>query len=346
MTGQSVVPHALASFLPIAVDDQHRLVVRQFGELPFPEAFFGATAAHAGAQAPTTRLAATALLAIQPQLPPPPLILHVGRCGSTLLCRLLDATGRVVTYREPDVVLAATEQGGDTREAVRAVVQQFAWHANTNGRVAVLKLASVGTRMLDGLIPEVPRVYLVRDALPVVNRVLRDPPVWLQQTLPAEWVAARQAADQPLDAFADDGGLDNEVREAMVDVAVDRWNDVVSAALAWSTDRGALLVDHADLVAEPLSTARRVLAYFQAHESDGDSDQDAPLLTAEGIDDSKVNEILGRHAKTGAVLAEPGRAADPAPLGTIWETRVMSQTLQRQQQLDQWRAEQPANRRK
>ena len=96
------------------------------------------------------------LLSPMPHLPPTrcalALVSHISRCGSTLLCRMLDARADVITYREPPVVTGLTLRAVRLRApkesravgVLRAALGAFLAHADSlHKKLAVVKLPSV-----------------------------------------------------------------------------------------------------------------------------------------------------------------------------------------------------------
>lgn len=89
------------------------------------------------------------LLVGAPPLPataPLCLVAQCSRCGSTLLMRMLDARGDVITYREPVVLTQLVREAlrGDSASCLplaRAVLASFL--AFADGRLAVVKLPSI-----------------------------------------------------------------------------------------------------------------------------------------------------------------------------------------------------------
>lgn len=80
------------------------------------------------------------------------LVSHISRCGSTLLCRMLDARGDVITYREPPTVTELTLRAVRLRArkesravgVLRAALGAFLAHADSlQKKLAVVKLPSV-----------------------------------------------------------------------------------------------------------------------------------------------------------------------------------------------------------
>lgn len=111
-------------------------------------------------------------------------ILHVGRCGSTLLSQLLKQQGSVTVYAEPlplNELLAPPHKWprDELVAAVRSLGAAFARHA---GGPYVLKCSSWITLFADVLLeafPNMPWVFSMRDPLEVGVSYMNDLPQWL-----------------------------------------------------------------------------------------------------------------------------------------------------------------------
>ena len=163
-----------------------------------------------------------------PTLAPLCLMAQCSRCGSTLLMRMLDARGDVITYREP-IVLTLLVREGARRDSkswlplARAVLASFLTFAE--GRLAVVKLPSTlaeapALAALSEAAPFARRVGLLRPASEVAAshrrrgrssgfRALND--ASLSQTLTRKINAIRSWSSQTLD-FAAVAGPDADAR--------------------------------------------------------------------------------------------------------------------------------------
>lgn len=181
--------------LPVAVDlDQRHVALYELASADFSEAFLSESLARAVAESPdacawaqgfgdfvqSTRRLSRA---------PDGFIFHVGRCGSTLLSNMLQASGEHLLIKEPDVVndvmagwLKAEGAERDELErvldgAVRALVA-----APTSAeRYRLLKLAAWNVRggvSLLRLFPAAKSLFVFRSPLETVASLLFEPPGW------------------------------------------------------------------------------------------------------------------------------------------------------------------------
>ncbi|MFZ4434751.1 MAG: hypothetical protein ACOYOQ_16290 [Microthrixaceae bacterium] len=266
-------PDALAEFVPVGVDDSGRVVLRSLGPLPFAAPFFDLTVT-AGPASPRLRLTLDELSELQPPVELPALIVHSGRCGSTLLCRLLDTTGCVATFREPDVVHAAMSHDPDLG---LAVLRQFSWAAVTSGRRPVVKLPSHDVDLCRTL--GVPTLAVVRGHDSVVASAVADPPAW---------------ALDPGGGVPGDGALATKVSRV--------WTRVAETVL--ELDLAA--VGYGDLRTDPVGSVARAIESLST--SDGPTPQlDAIVLTAVTRIDAKRGGAFRQRVRP----LRPAVADDP-----------------------------------
>lgn len=110
-----------------------------------------------------------------PSLPVAGVVLHMSRCGSTLVARMLDALPSTLVLSEPAAVdsvlrLAATEPGVGPAE-VRGIVSALARPRSAEQRACVLKLdawAVLDLPLLRAALPGVPWVFCHRDGAAVL----------------------------------------------------------------------------------------------------------------------------------------------------------------------------------
>jgi hypothetical protein len=139
---------------------------------------------------------------------PDGIVMHISRCGSTLLARLLDAGPGVLVLHEPPFVnrLLTDRSVGEAerRRLLRALMKTGAAVADPSAAAVVLKCTSWNLHHADRLcaaFPDAPRLLVVRDALEVLVSLVDRPPGWLAGGEGIEERAARAVAGY-LDAAA------------------------------------------------------------------------------------------------------------------------------------------------
>lgn len=268
-----VGPAALAEFLPERFTSDGSLRLVRTGPPPFGEPFLVETLARCReAAAPSVTLLPGKLIALQPQVERPQLIAHSGRCGSTLLCRLLDSTGSVATFREPDILVDAVRivPQESAPDGLSAALAQFVWMAQSVHRRALVKLPSHALDLLSAIGSGDRRpIFLVRHPVPVVGRVLSSPPAWLLRDLDS--IGVLPFPDAPVRLVGDPEVLHR---------VVGHWNAFADTLLDRAPE--ALVVSYDELVEDPNGVTRSCLRYL-------------------GIDGSPegLDEVAARHAKSG-----------------------------------------------
>lgn len=271
----------LCRLLPVTVDDRWRVTLASAGPAPFDEPFLAETLA----KAPTEGcIGLDQLRSLQPDgLPAPAIIVHTGRSGSTLLCRLLDDLSEFVTYREPEA-LAAT-LSADRRHGTsiaQVVARQFAWHA-PGETVAVVKLPSISATDLLGSAlaqsSDTPLVVLTRPTEEIVPRLMSRLPWWLIDRL-------GRAGEVHVEVRPDGGASAPEELTPAITEVVDRMlADLESVASTWS---GPILrLGYDDLIRAPEASLRMVTGHLG---------RDPSIVEQR----STWRERLDVHAKSGA----------------------------------------------
>ena len=159
----------------------------------FTDPFFDHTVARLvnnGAGRPIVRTPLDALLELDaaPSLEPSGLVFHMGRCGSTLVGRLLGMLPGVVAALEPRPINNLLE-ADPARLNEAAQIQILQLLVRALGRVRfgdeqrlVLKLSSWNIRkaaLFRRAFPHVPMVWVQRRPVEVMASMLKDPPAWL-----------------------------------------------------------------------------------------------------------------------------------------------------------------------
>jgi len=124
----------------------------------------------------------------EPSLDPCGLIFHMGRCGSTLVTRLLGLVPGVLAVREPrpinnllDVDPALVDQSMQV-QVLRALIRALGRVRFGDERRFVLKLSSWNIRkasLFRLAFPGVPMVWVQRRPVEVLASMFKEPPGWL-----------------------------------------------------------------------------------------------------------------------------------------------------------------------
>jgi hypothetical protein len=279
----------------------------------FTEPFFDQTVARwaTGPHArPLVRTGLDALLALDSErsLEPAGIILHLSRCGSTLVSRLLGTLPGVVVLAEPAPLNALLGLEPDRVDEatlvrlVRLVVRALGRRRHGDERQLVLKCTSWNIRrraVLAAAFPETPWVWVQRDPAHVVASLLANPPGWL----------GRQTASPRAARLF---GLDSAAVPAMTrpEFTARALGAMLESA---ATDPGQrLCVDHADL---PAAIWQRVAQHFgleidtaaierMTEQSEFYSKDPAPQPFSEAeSEDRPVTEAMREAAQR---FAEPG----------------------------------------
>lgn len=190
------IPADLSTWTPVALslDDPEPSVdwCDMTGER-FSDPFFSQTVSRLtkGVQArPTVRTPLGVLMELDgaPSLEPCGLVFHMGRCGSTLVARLLGLIPGVVAVREPQPVntllQAAPSRIGATKqiEILRALIRALGRVRFGDERHLVIKLSSWNVckaPLFRLAFPEVPMVWMQRRPIEVMASMIEGPPTWL-----------------------------------------------------------------------------------------------------------------------------------------------------------------------
>lgn len=173
----------------MAVDWRHSGTVR-WALLPdarFDAPTFGETLTRAGLAHANLQNTGLDVLCAQTSPQPAGWIFHIGRCGSTLLSRLINQLDTAVCFPEPpslNTVLGpawAFAPELKRHAALAGLSATFGRWRPVRGRPHIIKLVSVATLNLPhivGAFPLVPYVFLYRDPLEVLVSVLARRPHW------------------------------------------------------------------------------------------------------------------------------------------------------------------------
>ncbi len=114
------------------------------------------------------------------------IILHVSRCGSTLLCNMLDTLDKCFVVRESPIInellfddrLSCSQK----KHLLDHILFFYAYYAKMLGRRCVIKLTSYCVFQLPFIIehfPSVPRLFLHRHPVKVLGSIVKAPPGWV-----------------------------------------------------------------------------------------------------------------------------------------------------------------------
>ncbi len=189
------------------------------------------------------------------------MIFHVGRCGSTLISRMVGHDRSRLVLRESGVIGALHRESGGSalvptftvERAMHAALVAFDRFAASRNQRVVIKHSSwesfsMGrhSELLDGT----PMVFVYRNPIETVESSLDGHPGWAgrihqPRALLQRWVPWLDRIEQPFNA---------------IDIYASVWAAGADAALRVDPER-VLLVDHATVTAEP----RRVLDALERH---------------------------------------------------------------------------------
>lgn len=234
----------------------------------------------------TFSLPADSIAAAEPPAAPDGIILHVGRCGSTLLCNLLASGGEWAALREPEclnslfLARAATHDPAAINRIDTLAGQLTACLAHAvRPRKSLVKLSSWTTPLAAPLLarfPGAPVIVVVRDPWQTVASFLAEPPHWYG---PAS------------------AGLAANERAGAVRFFAQAWRSTVAAARRLPGDR-IMFVDYEDIAGNPAAT----LAKLRRHLGD-DGPPPAPAALAAALASyskaasSEAFEPSGKHRR-------------------------------------------------
>lgn len=180
-----------------------------------------------------------------PRAAPQAIILHVGRCGSTLLCNLLAGGGERVALREPEFLNSLFLAGAATRDPAEiARIDELAGQLTAclaravQPRKAIVKLSSWTAPLAAPLLvrfPGTPVIVVVRDPWQTVASFLAEPPYWYGP-------ASAELANE---------------RAGAVRFFAEAWRSTVMAARRLPGER-IMFVDYEDIVGNPAATLAKL----------------------------------------------------------------------------------------
>ena len=279
-----------AAMVPIEIDQGLATTFVDLGRSAFSAPLFDDVVDHhrrAGRppRTPRFRLSADLVLgaaAGRPLSCPVGLILHVGRCGSTLLCDLLATVTGLVALKEPELVnglllrlaaehdpVARDRLGALVALLLRSLAHGVRLDADGHERACIVKLTSWNAMFADEFVWRLDPsrlVVLTRDPWATVASLLQDPPYWYdgRPTLSASRSSARARRLETASLYAQ------------------AWSGTVEQALRFPVHQ-ALFVTYAELVNDPVAVLGRVCRHL--------------LDGHQGPDMDAVGRLTGRYSK-------------------------------------------------
>lgn len=269
------------TMMPVGMSQSLEAVFLDMGDQTFDAPAFDdivtrVRAAGEGCHAMEFRLPARAVIDALPPLAPCPrgVMLHVGRCGSTLLCNLIAKTTDWVALREPEflntlvLARAATSDPGQISR-VDALLERLidALTRATRPRSSIVKLSSWTTVIgapLIGRLNHAKIVVVVRDPWATTASFLDQPPHWYGRSPP-------------------DGQFSETERVSAARFFAESWRSTAEAACRLPRDQ-TVFIYYEDIVEHPQDTVHRVLHHL--------ADKD-PLFNAEPI-----AQIMAAYSKS------------------------------------------------
>ncbi|MEM7095142.1 MAG: sulfotransferase [Actinomycetota bacterium] len=190
---------------------------------------------------------------------PRAMIFHIGRCGSTLVSRMVGHDRRHLVLREAKPIggLHRGTAGSDlvptftVEQAFKDVLVAFEHFAEARGFEDILvkhsSWESFSMPRIAEVLPDTPLIFVCRNPIEIVESSLHGPPGWGSRlheppALLHRWVPWLQRVDPPYTAATVFAGV---------------WASGVNAALELPSDR-VFIVDHAELTAAPGETLERL----------------------------------------------------------------------------------------
>jgi hypothetical protein len=256
----------LIGWVPNALDvKRNRLQLVQAGAAEFTDGFFHQTIQRLGRgrKLKGQRLGLDELRAMVGGQEPNPqaLVFHTGRCGSTLVVRMLAHDRSLVMVSEAGVVGSTHRpmlRGGDSaaQQRLADVLVAFDRYAGARGRRPLYKLSSwqaIDGVALAAMAPDAPVVFLHRAPEEVVASTLDGPPGWAADLFQAPdelatWLPGVDQLDLPYTA---------------IDLYGLIWGAEVRAALAVEDAQPGrvLFVDYDDLRDDAAATLARIAVH-------------------------------------------------------------------------------------
>jgi hypothetical protein len=193
---------------------------------------------------------------VGPDLPGPrAVVLHTGRCGSTLLTRMLAHDRGTMAVSEPGAISVLIKDAqrdpnrrGDDEAAFKdliVVLDRFAGRRKQRQVVKFPSWVATDAARVGRLLPETPLVFVHRPAADVVASELHGRPSWIKSV--AAEVASGESRTTRVRELGSDAS-DAEIFAAM-------WASIVEACLALPTER-TLFLGYEQLAKQPGESLR------------------------------------------------------------------------------------------
>lgn len=245
---------ALSGLAPVAIDlDEGVLHLVAVGTTRFSTAFYDETVTSIGEAQGTVTMPIDEVRRLFDRLPRPSgLIFHVGRCGSTLVQRMLAQDPGLLIIGEP-LCLSQVEIRSDDLTSgwddISLVLGLFEHLAASRRQRSVIRLIPWQCRDLVDLgraLPDAASVFIWREPVEVVGSNVATPPPWMSHGHHL----------QQMRSLVGVGEVDPVELDARL------WTFAVEHALAAGEE--LLVIDYADLLTNPAAVVDRVLAHLSA----------------------------------------------------------------------------------
>jgi len=227
---------------------------------------------------------------------PRALVFHTGRCGSTLLTRMLAHDRAVLSVSEPgsvstihrDAIADAARADAD-RQAIADLMVLFDRFAAGRRQRPVFKLSSWETpdcASVVALAPDVPLIFVHRPVAEVVASLVSGLPAW------AKWLTPETPGLRDHAAHVAQLSADAPTEEFFAAL----WASSVAAVLGLTSR--TLFVSYADLVGQPAETLAAVAQHIGLTESWSNGTATTELrYYAKSLDPSEPFDPEERHAR-------------------------------------------------
>lgn len=206
------------------------------------------------------------------------LIFHTSRCGSTLLCNMLDKTPNCITIRESAVLNKVIHDdsliASDKLHLFKELVNMYVQYTCAFSAKCIIKFSSHCALKLSFIMHAlhgIPLIYLHRKPSEVLHSLVTKPAPWMKKTI----------AQQLLKSFNSD---ENRI-QFVVSILEKCMTEVIRVASNNQVDEHVNLVNYSDIVNNYISTLGQISSLFNL-----------PFTSAQI---EQMNECLLFDSKTG-----------------------------------------------